>query len=69
MNTTYTVTANSQLVAMNLSYYTLCRLADVLCCVNPLHALESRLTNPGFADMGWKGELTLDNLGNFVSFV
>ena len=68
MNTTYTVTSNAALKAMDLSFYTLSKLANVLNCVDPQLCLEHRLTHPAFADKGWKGELTLDSLGNFVSF-
>ena len=62
------VTTNAQLKALNLSFYSLCKLADELNCVDPTQCLEHRLTHPAFANKGWKGELTLDNLGNFVSF-
>lgn len=68
MTTTITVRTNDELRALNLSFYTLCKLADVLNCVNPTQALEQRLTHPAWADKGWKGELTLDSLGNFVAF-
>jgi hypothetical protein len=68
MNTTTTVTTNAALKAMNLSFYTLCKLADVLNCVDPQECLEHRLTHPAFADKGWRGDLTLDQFGNFVSF-
>lgn len=68
MNTTTTVRTNQQLRDMNLSFYTLVKLANVLNCVDPQQCLEHRLTHPAFADKGWKGELTLDSLGNFVSF-
>jgi hypothetical protein len=66
--TTITVRTNEELRALDLSYYTLTKLADVLRCVNPMECLEHRLTHPAFADKGWKGELTLDQFGNFVSF-
>ncbi len=68
MNTVTIVKTNADLRNMNLSFYTLSKLSDVLNCVNPMTALEHRLTHPAFAGKGWKGELTLDNLGNFVSF-
>jgi hypothetical protein len=68
MNTTTTVSTNKQLREMNLSFYTLSCLSRVLCCVDPQQCLEHRLTHPAFAYQGWKGELTLDALGNFVSF-
>lgn len=68
MNTTTTVRTNAELAAMNLSFYTLSKLADALNCVDPRQCLEHRLTHPAFAVKGWKGELTLDALGNFVSF-
>lgn len=69
MNTiTYTVRTNEELRALNLSYYTLSEMARVLNCVDPRTCLEHRLTHPAFAPMGWKGELTLDELGNFLSF-
>ena len=68
MNTTYTVKTNAELDSMDLSFYTLCKLADVLRCVDPTLCLEHRLTHPAFAANGWRGELTLDSLGNFVSF-
>lgn len=66
--TTIQVRTNAQLRELDLSFYTLCKLANVLSCVNPMECLEHRLTHPAFADKGWKGELTLDALGNFVSF-
>jgi len=65
---TITVKTNDELKALNLSIYTLSRLARVLNCVNPEDCLEQRLTHPAFAHNGWKGQLTLDNLGNFVGF-
>lgn len=65
---TYTIRTNADIRALNLSFYTLSRLAYVLECVNPCDCLEHRLTHPAFAHHGWKGELTLDDLGNFVSF-
>lgn len=65
---TITVRTNAELRNLNLSFYTLCKLAEVLNCVNPHYALEHRLTHPAWASKGWKGELTLDSLGNFVSF-
>lgn len=68
MNSTTTVRTNEQLHAMDLSFYTLCHLARVLECVDPRMCLEHRLAHPAFADKAWKGELTLDRLGNFVSF-
>lgn len=67
-HTTYTVRSNQQLRDMDLSFYTLCKLARVLECVDPQEALEHRLSHPAFAEKGWKGELTLDHLGNFVKF-
>lgn len=67
MHTT-TVTTNQQLKDMHLSFYTLSKLANVLNCVDPQLCLEHRLSHPAFAHNGWKGELTLDTLGNFVSF-
>lgn len=67
MNTVI-IRTNAQLRELNLSFYTLSKLADVLQCVNPMLALENRLTHPAWASKGWKGELTLDELGNFVSF-
>jgi hypothetical protein len=61
---TMTVRTNKEISAMNLSYYTLCRLSDAIMVSNPLTALEHFLSrNPSV-----KGELTLDSLGNFVSF-
>lgn len=61
---TVTVRTNAELRAMNLSFYTLSKLANVLCCVNPMEALEARLArNPSL-----KGELTLDDCGNFLAF-
>ena len=68
MNTTTTVRTNEELRNMALSFYTLSKLANVLNCVDPRQCLEHRLTHPAFAGKGWKGELTLDSLGNFVSF-
>lgn len=68
MNTTHRVTTNQQLQAMDLSFYTLSKLANVLNCVDPQQCLEHRLTHAAFADKGWKGNLTLDQFGNFVSF-
>lgn len=65
---THAVRTNTELKALDLSFYTLAKLADVLNCVDPTQCLEHRLTHPAFADKGWKGELTLDSLGNFVSF-
>lgn len=67
-NITYTVRTNDELRALNLSFYTLCKLAEVLNCVDPQTALEHRLSHPAFAGKGWQGKLTLDELGNFVSF-
>lgn len=66
--TTYTVRTNDELRALNLSIYSLSKLANVLNCVNPTSALEHRLSHPAFAHHGWKGQLTLDSLGNFISF-
>ena len=68
MNTTTTVRTNEELRNMDLSFYTLSKLANVLNCVDPRQCLEHRLTHQAFAGKGWKGELTLDSLGNFVSF-
>lgn len=61
---TITVRTNAELQALDLSYYTLCHLADALCCVDPRTCLEQRLAR----DAACKGELTLDALGNFISF-
>ena len=61
---TATYRTNAALRAANLSYYTLCRLADALACVNPMLALEHRLAR----DVSMLGELTTDALGNFVSW-
>jgi hypothetical protein len=66
--TTHLIRTNAELRALDLSFYSLCKLANVLNCVNPCDCLEHRLTHPAFADKGWKGALTLDHLGNFVSF-
>ena len=68
MTTTTTVRTNQALRDMNLSIYTLSKLARVLSAVDPRTCLEHRLSHPAFAHHGWKGELTLDDLGNFVSF-
>ena len=68
MNTTTVVRTNNELRAMHLSIYTLSKLARELNCVDPQTALEHRLTHQAFADKGWEGKLTLDSLGNFVSF-
>lgn len=71
MNTphvTHIVKTDAELDALCLSIYTLSRLSDVLSCVDPRKCLEHRLTHPAFADRGWRGELTLDSLGNFVKF-
>ena len=68
MNTTITVRTNEELKALGLSYYTLCKLAYTLHCVDPRECLEHRLSHPAFADKGWRGELTLDQFGNFVAF-
>lgn len=68
MNTTsptvHHIAGNADVVALNLSFYSLCRLADTVRRVDPRHGMDSALQ---FGD--WKGELTLDALGNFVSFV
>lgn len=61
--TTYTVRTNAELRALGLSFYTLCKLAELLRCVDPRHNLEDRIARDG-----WKGELCLDELGNFVAF-
>lgn len=65
---TITVKTDAELKALGLSFYTLSCLARVLSCVDPRDCLEHRLTHPAFAEHNWKGELTLDALGNFVSF-
>lgn len=46
-----------------LSYYTLCRLADETRVVYPHYALP-----PAIERGEYEGTLTLDELGNFVSF-
>lgn len=63
-NTTTIVRTNAALHALDLSYYTLCRLSDFLLCVDPRTCLEQRLAR----DKTLEGKLTLDSLGNFVSF-
>jgi hypothetical protein len=45
---TTTVRTNAQLRKMHLSYYTLCKLADALHCVDPQECLEHRLTHPAW---------------------
>ena len=66
--TVYLVKTNKDLADLHLSVYSLSKLANVLNCVDPTKCLEHRLTHPAFAHHGWKGELTLDHLGNFISF-
>ena len=46
-----------------LSYYTLCRLSDATHFVFPMHGLP-----PLIARGDYKGELVVDDLGNFISF-
>lgn len=48
---------------IGLSYYTLCRLGDATAVVFPMHALPARIANGQY-----KGELVVDDLGNFISF-
>lgn len=64
----FLIKTDAQLKEMNLSFYTLSRLAEVLQCVDPRDCFEHRLSHHAFAKHGWRGELTLDKLGNFVSF-
>lgn len=61
---TIIVRTNQELRDLNLSFFSLCKLSDALCCVDPRTCLEQRLAH----DPSRKGELTLDALGNFVSF-
>jgi hypothetical protein len=68
VNTTYTIRKNAELKALNLSMYSLSRLARILECVDPRDCLEHRLSHPAFAARGWTGELTLDEFGNLLSF-
>ena len=63
MNTTIAVKTNAQLRELNLSFYSLCKLADRMRCVNPMLCLEQRIETHGFV-----GFLTLDPLGNYVDF-
>lgn len=65
---TITVKTNEELQSLHLNMYTLSKLANVLNCVDPTTCLEHRLTHVAFASKGWKGEITLDDLGNFISF-
>ena len=68
MNQVHNVKTNDEIKSLNLSFYTLCKLGDVLNCVDPTLCFEHRMTHQAFADKKWVGELTLDQLGNFVSF-
>ena len=54
-----------QIKGLNLSYHTLCCWSDVVRLVDP-RAIAQLWAN-GYAKE-WKGELSLDSLGNFVSF-
>lgn len=54
-----------EIKALNLSFYTLSRWADVVSLVYPTGIVE--LWARGCYQQ-WKGILTLDDLGNFVSF-
>jgi hypothetical protein len=60
---TYTIKTNDDLRALNLSYYSTCRLADQLRVVDPHTCIEMRLARDGAV-----GKLVLDKLGNFVSY-
>lgn len=59
-----TIRTNAELIALDVSYYTLCRLSDAIMMANPRHGLEDYLArNPEV-----KGELVMDYLGNFIDF-
>jgi len=60
---TFNITTNAALKNLNLNWFSMCKLAEILNCVNPLYALESRV-----ASRGLTGTLTLDAVGNLVSF-
>lgn len=62
--TAHTLTTNASVAALNLSFYSLSKLSDALCCVNPATAFDSRIARlPGHV-----GVLKLDELGNYLSF-
>lgn len=51
--------------ALNLSFYTLCKWSDAVMLVDPAAIVS--LWARGYYQQ-WDGILTLDELGNFVSF-
>ncbi len=62
MNTNKTVKVATPEDFKALSYYTLCRLQDTTHC-NPIAGLPALIARGEY-----EGNLTLDSLGNFVSF-
>lgn len=60
--TTKTVTVKTPEDFRALSYYTLCRLQDAT-HIDPIRGLPVYIAHGEF-----KGELTVDDLGNFISF-
>lgn len=57
--------SKAEVEALNLSYYTLCKWSDCVMLVNPASIVS--LWAQGYYQQ-WEGVLTLDELGNFISF-
>ncbi len=54
---------NQDVMDAQLSFYTLAKLADAMMCVYPMYCLEQ------WVKLGCcKGDLCVDDLGNFISF-
>lgn len=53
---------NAEMNALNLSFYTLCKWADVT------HLTDPRFCGDAIKRGEYRGILTLDAMGNFISF-
>jgi hypothetical protein len=62
--TTQTITIATEADVRRLSYYTLCKLSEATHYATPATALPLAIARGEF-----KGVLTVDSLGNFLSFV